>query len=54
MLTFDLVSQKPEHFLSADFSKAILLATRHYQIAVFSVHFPWFLIAVACSTRPLT
>ena len=50
MLTFDLVSQKqPECFLSADFSKA-----RHSQIAFFSVHFPWFFIAVACLTRLLT
>ena len=28
--------------------------TQRSQTAIFSVHFPWFLIAVACLTRPLT
>ena len=53
-LTFDLASQKQrERFLSADFGKTIVLTTQRFQIAIFSVHFPEFLIAVACLTRPL-
>ena len=38
----------------ADFGKTIVLTTQRSQIAIFSVHFPWFLIAAACLTRPLT
>ena len=46
-LTFDLVSQyQRERFLSADVGKAIVFTTQRSQIAFFSVHFPWFLIAV--------
>ena len=54
-LTFDLVSQQQrERFLCADFGKTIVLTTQRSQIAIFSVHFPWFLIVVACLTRPLS
>ena len=55
MLTFDLDSQKQhEWFLSAYFGKTIVLTTQRSQIAIFSLHFPWFLIAIACLMRPLT
>ena len=54
-LTFYLVfQQQRECFLHADFCKTIVLTTQHWQIAIFSVHFWWFLIATACLTRPLT
>ena len=57
MLPFDVRPSFPvqrEHFLRADFGKTIILTTHHSQIAIFSVHFSWFLIAIACLTRPLT
>ena len=62
MLPFDVWPSFPvttwtlqrERFLSADFGKTIVPTTEGSQTAIFSVHFPWFLIAVACLTRPLT
>ena len=38
----------------ADFGKTIVLMTERSQIAIFSIHFPQLLIAVACLMRPLT
>ena len=39
--------------MNAYFGKTDVLMTHHSQTAIFSIHFPWFLIVVACLTRLL-
>ena len=54
LTNLELAIQPHQLGYRTDFGKTIVLTTQCSQTAISSVHFPWFLIAVACLTRPLT